>query len=57
MLDLHLMKEDIAILGDLDVASTSNKHLHGAFWAKVRLQNILGLYEVNITWINISCVR
>ena len=56
MLDLHLMKEDIAILGDLDVASTPNKHLHGAFWAKVRLQNILGLYKV-ITWINIYYVR
>ena len=56
MLDLHLMKEDIAILSDLDVASASNKHLHSAFGAKVRLQNILGLYKV-ITWINTYYVR
>ena len=52
MLNLHFMEQDIAILGDLDVASTSNKHLHSAFGAKVRLQNILGLHKV-ITWINI----
>ena len=51
MLDLHLMKEDVTILGDLDVASTSNKHLHCAFWAKVGLQNILGLYKI------ISCIN
>ena len=56
MLDLHLMKEDIAILGELDVASTSNKHLHSAFGAKVRLQNILGLHKV-IARMNIYYVR
>ena len=32
MLDLHLVEEHVAVLGDLDVAGPGNEHLHGAFW-------------------------
>ena len=31
----HVMEKDVAILCDLDVASTTDKHLHGSLWAQV----------------------
>merc|ERR1719431_2015031 len=41
MLDLHLMKQHISILGNLDIASSSHQHLHGPLGSQVSLQNIL----------------
>ena len=31
-MDLHLVEEHVAVLGDLDVAGPGHEHLHGAFW-------------------------
>eukprot|EP00043_Microstomoeca_roanoka_P006575 m.64006 g.64006 ORF g.64006 m.64006 type:complete len:128 (-) comp13473_c0_seq1:109-492(-) len=41
MLDLHLMQKNVAVLGDFDIARSTNKHLHGALRAKVSRQHIL----------------
>merc|ERR1719233_1743215 len=41
MLDLHLMEQHITILGDLDITSSSNQHLHGSLGSQVGLENIL----------------
>ena len=41
MLNLHLMEQNIAVLGDLDVSGARHQHLHGALRTQVRLQNIL----------------
>ena len=46
MLDLHLVQEDVAVLGDLDVAGAGHQHLHGALGAEVGLQHILELKYV-----------
>ena len=41
VLDLHFVEEDVAVLGDLDVAAARHQHLHGALWAQVSLQHLL----------------
>ena len=41
VLDLHLVKEDVAVLGDLDVSRPGDQHLHGALGAQVGLKHIL----------------
>ena len=41
MLNLHFMKENIAVLGDLDVSGSPHQHLHCALGTKVGLQYIL----------------
>ena len=41
MLNLHFMEENVAVLGDLDVASSPHQHLHRPLRAKVGLQHIL----------------
>ena len=41
MLDLHLVEEDVAVLGDLDVAGAGDEHLHGAAGAQVGLEHVL----------------
>jgi hypothetical protein len=42
VLDLHLVQQDVAVLGDLDVAGAGHQHLHGALRTEVRLQDVLG---------------
>ena len=41
MLNLHLMKENIAILGQLDLPRAVYQHLESAAGAKVRLHYVL----------------
>lgn len=49
VLDLHLVKKDIAILGELDLASSSDQHLDGTLRTEVGLQNLLEtLSSVNV---------
>ena len=41
MLDLHLVQENVAVFGDLDVSRPGDQHLHGALGAQVGLQYVL----------------
>ena len=41
MLDLHLVQQNVAILGDLDVAGAGNEHLHGPLGSEVGLEDVL----------------
>ena len=41
MLDLHLVEQHVAVLGDLDVPGPAHQHLHGALGAQVGLQDVL----------------
>ena len=41
MLDLHLVEKHGSILGELDLTSSSNKHLDGSLWSKVALEHLL----------------
>lgn len=41
MLDLHLMEENGTVFGQLDLTSTTNKHLNGSLWSKVGFEHLL----------------
>ena len=41
MLDLHLVEQHVAVLGDLDVAGARDEHLHGALRPQVGLEHVL----------------
>ena len=41
VLDLHLVEEHAAVLGDLDLAGATHKHLEGATGAEVGLEHAL----------------
>eukprot|EP00048_Salpingoeca_helianthica_P014740 m.223286 g.223286 ORF g.223286 m.223286 type:complete len:355 (-) comp16221_c0_seq1:23-1087(-) len=41
VLDLHLLEQDHAVLGDLDVTSATHKHLHGATGTKICAKHLL----------------
>ena len=41
MLDLHLVEEDVAVLGQLDLAGAADQHLEGAAGAEVGLEDVL----------------
>ena len=41
MLDLHLVQEDVAVLGKLDLAGTPNEHFERATRTEIGLQNAL----------------
>ena len=41
MLNLHFVKQNVAIFGYLDVACTTDQHLHGSFRTEVGFQHIL----------------
>ena len=42
MLYLHLVKQHVPVLGDLDVPDAADQHLYGALWAQVGLEDVLG---------------
>lgn len=41
VLDLHLVEEDVAVLGQLDLAGAADEHLEGAAGAEVGLEDVL----------------
>ena len=41
MLDLHLMEQDGSVLGELDLTSTTDKHLDGTLRSEVSLEDFL----------------
>lgn len=41
MLNLHLMEEDVAILGQLDLAGTADEHFQSASRSEVGLEDVL----------------
>ena len=41
MLNLHLVQQNIAILGDLDVTSTGHQHLHCSTRSQIGFEDIL----------------
>ena len=41
VLDLHLVEQHVAVLGDLDIAGSGHEHLHGALWPEVGLEHVL----------------
>ncbi len=41
MLDLHLVQEDISVLGDLDISGAGDEHLHGSLRTQVGLEHVL----------------
>ena len=41
VLDLHLVQEDVAVLGQLDLAGAADQHLEGAAGAEVGLEDVL----------------
>uniref|UniRef100_A0A0A9DDV5 Uncharacterized protein n=1 Tax=Arundo donax TaxID=35708 RepID=A0A0A9DDV5_ARUDO len=49
VLDLHFLQEGVPILGQLDVTSSTDKHLDGALGAEVSLEHVLeALGGVNV---------
>ena len=44
MLDLHLVEQDVAVFGDLDVTGSGHQHLHGPLGSEVGLENILDAF-------------
>ena len=41
MLNLHLMEKDGSVLGELNLTSSSDKHLDGSLWTEVSLEDFL----------------
>ena len=41
VLNLHFVKQNVAIFGYLDVACTTDQHLHGSFRTEIGFQHIL----------------